>query len=56
MYELVAAYAGHSDSRPEWLPIEDKRELASIRQRGAVVDRFGGSPVMSSRGAGWAVA
>jgi hypothetical protein len=27
MYELVAAHAGHFDFRPEWLPIEHKREL-----------------------------
>ncbi|WP_328443447.1 DUF6221 family protein [Streptomyces sp. NBC_00386] len=26
IYKLVAAYADHPDFRPEWLPLEDKRE------------------------------
>ncbi|WP_327375840.1 DUF6221 family protein [Streptomyces sp. NBC_01216] len=47
IYELVAAYADHPDFRPEWLPIEDERELdeeygsgaheSSTRRRGRTV-------------------
>ncbi|WP_416976915.1 DUF6221 family protein [Streptomyces sp. T028] len=35
IYKLVEAYADHPDFRPEWLPLEDERELDKEYKPGA---------------------